>query len=757
KVAPWSAEAPNLYTLVVSLLDSEGTVRDVRSMRLGFRNVTIRNRELLINGKAVLIKGVNRHEHHETQGKTVPLETLLADIRLLKQFNFNAVRTAHYPNDILWYELCDEYGIYVLDEANIEAHANYWTMCRDPRWRQQFLDRGTRLILRDRNHPSIIGWSMGNETGNGENHDALGDAMRALDSTRFLHHEGEVKGKWTQGGNAYHSYRGDYNDLVDPMYPHVDDVIKWAKTTRDDRPYIPCEYSHAMGNSNGNLKEYWDAFETYHGLQGGFIWDWVDQGLLKTDDKGRPYWAFGGDFGEVIHDFDFCINGMVWPDRTPHPSMYEFKKLTQPVGVKLLDEGELRVAITNKQYFTDMAWLAGWWELLADGAPIHRGDLPELDLPAGATTEIDLPWPGDLSYTADQELHVTLHFEAAADTPWCEAGHEVAWEQFEIQDPELLADEREVEEQPETTPVEFGMTAQRIAVTAGNVRVHVDQIEAVIDRITIDDKPVLGAGPQLHLWRATTDNDGIRGWTGQDWKPMGQWLKAGLDQLQCTNKSVDLRPLDDGSVMLAFEHTWVGSDPDKTITHEQTVRIYGDGEIVFHNAVNVPEGLPSLPRVGVTLETPAGFEDLAWFGRGPHETQIDRLAGAPVGVYSGSVDEQYVPYILPQENGNKTEVRWFALNNGEVGIRCQFGWEGWAKDEPIGLLEFSAHHVTAADLFACTHTNEVAERKRPETIISIDARQRGAGTGSCGPQTLPKYCVEPGAYSFTYSIIPFVL
>jgi beta-galactosidase len=757
KVAPWSAEAPNLYTLTLTLLDAEGNVRDVRCARIGFRNVTIRNRELLINGKCVLIKGVNRHEHHEIHGKTVPLETLLADIRLLKQFNFNAVRTAHYPNDILWYELCDEYGIYVLDESNIEAHANYWNLCRDPRWRQQFLDRGTRMILRDRNHPCIIGWSMGNETGNGENHDALGDAMRALDSTRFLHHEGEVKAKWTQGGNAYHRYRGEYNDLVDPMYPHVNDIIKWAKTTQDDRPFIPCEYSHAMGNSNGNLKEYWDAFETYHGLQGGFIWDWVDQGLLKTDEKGRPYWGFGGDFGETIHDFDFCINGLVWPDRTPHPAMYEFKKLTQPVGAKLVSEDELRIAITNKQYFTDMSWLIGWWELLADGEPVHRGDLPELELGPGATTEITLSIPEEVDIAPSQEVHLTLHFEAAADTPWCEAGHEVAWEQFEIQDTELLSTEQDAEEEATAPAVQCEETDQQIVVKAGNVCVTVGKASAAITGIAIDGQPVVGAGPKLNLWRATTDNDGIRGWTGQEWKPMGQWLKAGLNELACTSRSVELRALDDGSALLAFENTWVGSDADKVIVHEQTVRVYGDGEIVFHNSVDVPDGLPSLPRVGVELQTPAGFEELAWFGRGPHETYIDRLAGAPVGVYEGTVDEQYVPYILPQENGNKAEVRWFTLNNGTVGARFQFGWEGWARDEQIGLLEFSVHHHTANDLYGCTHTNEIEDCKRPETIVCIDARQRGLGTGSCGPQTLPQYCVEPGSYSFTYSIIPFTM
>ncbi len=753
QAAPWSAEAPNLYSLTLTLRDAAGHVRDVRSLRVGFRNIAIRDRELLVNGKAVLIKGVNRHEHHETLGKTVPEATLLADIRLLKQFNFNAVRTAHYPNDCRWYELCDQYGIYVLDEANIEAHANYWNLCRDPRWRQQFLDRGTRMVLRDRNHPCIIGWSMGNETGNGENHDALGDAIRALDSSRFLHHEGEVKAKWTQGGNAYHDYRGRYNDLVNPMYPPVAELVRWAKTSRDERPYIPCEYSHAMGNSNGNLKEYWDAIKTHRGLQGGFIWDWVDQGLRKTDDQGREYWGFGGDFGETIHDFDFCINGLVWPDRTPHPAMHEFKKLVQPLDFELLDEDDLRVAITNRQDFTDLSWLVGWWELLADGEPVHRGDLPELRLGPGARAEISLSLPAELDLRPGQERHLNLHFEAAEDTPWCEAGHEVAWEQFELSrvqgeagEPEALADAK---------PVRFSEDEQCIEITAGPIHLTVDRATAKIDCIRFHDQPLVAEGPHLNLWRATTDNDGIRGWTGQEHKPMGLWLKAGLDRLEAKSHAVDLQPLDDGSVLLAFEHVWVGSNPELPVRHEQTVRVYPDGEIKVTNAVEVAAGLPSLPRVGVALKLADGFENLAWFGRGPHENHIDRRAGAPVGLYTGTVDEQFVPYILPQENGNKTDVRWCALDNGRIGVRFQFGWEGWARDERIDLLEFSARHYTDADLFACTHTNELDERKRAKTVLCIDARQRGVGTGSCGPQTLPQYCVDPGAYSFTYSLVPF--
>ncbi len=310
-VVPWSSENPYLYSLQAVLRESDGTIIDIRTVRVGFRHICIADRELLINGQAVMIKGVNRHEHDDVTGKTISRESMIADIRLLKQFNFNAVRTSHYPNDPLWYDLCDEYGIYVMDEANVESHDNYAVICRDPRWKKAITERVMNMVLRDKNHPCIFGWSLGNESGNGNNHAAAAAMVRAYDSSRILHHEGEVKQDWTQGANDYNGGNNRNNDLVNPMYPPIDSVIRYAVENRDPRPMILCEYSHAMGNGNGTLKEYWDAFWSCKGLQGGFIWDWVDQGIRKTDEQGLAYWAYGGDFGEKIHDFDFCINGMI--------------------------------------------------------------------------------------------------------------------------------------------------------------------------------------------------------------------------------------------------------------------------------------------------------------------------------------------------------------------------------------------------------------------------------------------------------------
>jgi beta-galactosidase len=744
-VAPWSAETPALYRLLVTLRDTEGNVRDVRSVRIGFRNVVIRDREMLINGQCVLMKGVNRHDHDERSGKTVSRERMLEDIRLLKQFNFNAVRTSHYPNDVLWYELCDEYGIYVIDEANIEAHDNYASLCRDPRWRQQFLDRGMRMVKRDQNHPCIIGWSMGNETGNGENHDCLAAAIRAYDSSRILHHEGEVKAHWTQGGNAYDNSRYVSNDWVNPMYPHVDDVIAWAKDNDDRRPFIPCEYSHSMGNSNGNLREYWEAFEAYHGLQGGFIWDWVDQGLRQTDDKGREYWAYGGDFGETIHDFDFCINGMVWPDRTPHPCMFEFKKLTQPVGIEAIDLSGGRLRIRNKNHFTDLSWLRGWWELLVDGDRVRNGDLPLLRTPPQQEDAVRLDLTPPLDLPAGAEAHLIVHFCTDRETPWCPEGHEVAWEQFELPRAECRAPGRQRPSAKADGHVRLLENNHETTVVCGPTTLVVDRRSASVTNVLCGQTPVLTAGPELNIWRATTDNDGIRGWTGQDKKPMGLWLAEGFDKLSIAAAEISVGQ-DGDVVVVAVDKHYVGKDARKCFRHRQRLSVTADGRIHVSNVVDADVRYPSLPRVGVALHSAPGFEQVEWFGRGPHENYIDRNAGAPVGHYRSTVDEMFVPYILPQENGNRTDVRWFSLSDGAVGVRF----------EAVPRFEFSVRHFTSDDLFNCYHTNELADVKRAETVICIDHRQRGLGTGSCGPQTLPKYCVDPGHFEFGYIITPFV-
>lgn len=722
----WNAETPNLYTLVVELKTLDGTSIEATSARIGFRRYEVKGRDLLINGKRVQINGVNRHDHDQLHGKTVSRETMLKDIRLLKQFNFNAVRTAHYPNDPAWYELCDEYGLYVMDEANVECHDYYDQLCRDPRWTAAFLDRVQRMVHRDKNHACIFCWSLGNESGYGPNHDACAGWVRRFDPTRLVHYEGITRMEFGQAEVWFTPNRGLIaSDLFSPMYPQVEDIIRFVREVGDSRPYITCEYSHAMGNSNGSLHEYFELFANEPGVQGGFIWDWVDQGLLLHREKrmrgagwelpedeaaasaachqpgGKWFWGYGGDFGEERHDVNFCLNGLNFPDRTPKPAMFEFKKLAQPVGVEWLGNGKVR--ITNKRYFTDLSDLAARWELLADGGVFESGELPALDVAPGESSVFQCLENGEsfVPTIGKKTIHLDLSFQTLEKTAWCDAGYEVAREQIEIQAGEQLLSKS----RPLSVSVEDGRVSIRC------------------------DGSVVLSELDLNLWRACTDNDGVRGWTGQENKPMGQWQSAGFDRLQIETCKVT----EERDTTVVSRTYGQGIELTQTFTPcEEGLRV--KNEFVF------PESLPSLPRIGLKAVLPAGFEQLEWFGRGPHESYCDRKAGAFSRRWHSTVSEQYVAYVPPQEHGNHVDTRWLELGRDSSVVRIA------AERE----FEFSASHFTADDLFCARHTDELTPR--PETFVTIDLKQRGLGTGTCGPQTRPEYCVGPGVYAFDFTI-----
>jgi beta-galactosidase len=720
-ITPWSSEDPELYSCEIVLTNSAHKELDRRRLAIGFRNIVIKDRELLINGEAVLIRGVNRHDHDPDFGKTVSEERMLQDIQLLKQFNFNAVRTSHYPNDIRWYELCDEYGIYIVDEANVEAHDNYVSLCRDPRWRNAFTERIMNMVTRDKNHPSIIAWSVGNESGNGENHNAAIDLVRQYDPSRYIHHEGELKLYWDQRTSAFTGGNNRYNDTINPMYPTIESLIKHSEKNQDSRPVIPCEYSHAMGNSNGSLAEYWDAFKSYKGLQGGFIWEWVDQGLIKTDSKGREYWAYGGDFGESIHDFDFCINGMIWPDRTPHPAMYEFKKSAQPFAIQAVSIHEGRFIFKNQQDFRSMDWLELTWKLEVGGSCVDSGIVEGLQVQAHCEKEICISF-SDLSFLDQVDCFLLFSITVTDDTPWCSSGHEIGWEQFQVS----------AHEKPEKLIRRFltGCSKDRAF--------SVSLPKEGVTEFSSSDKILISSGPQLNLWRTPTDNDEIRGWSGQEKKAAGLWRTAGLEKIALINEKV-MDTHGDYTIIRSYATPEI---PD-CATHRMEFTRVNDSCFKVANEIKYNPALPSLPRVGVGLQMPGEFDQLEWFGMGPHESYVDRKRGTLIGRFSGSVREQYVPYILPQENGNKTDVSYFSLAN-------EFCKVVFISDS---LMQFSAHDYTAEDLFGCYHTNEVEDVITDKTIVTIDHLQRGLGTASCGPETLEKHTITPGTYRFSFYIL----
>ena len=736
----WSAETPDLYTLVVSLLDESGKAVEHTAVRLGFRSVEVRDRSLLVNGRPVLLKGVNRHEHDDRRGKTVDRASMLRDIHLLKQFNFNAVRTAHYPNASEWYALCDEYGLYVVDEANIEHHDHYSSLCRDPRWAQTYLERGARMVERDKNHPSIIMWSLGNESGYGENHDRLAEWIRAHDPTRPLHNEGALKPGWSQAGNDYGAGGERSNDVSNPMYPHVDVLRDWARHNRDPRPFIPCEYSHAMGNSNGNLKEYWDVINKHYILAGGFIWDWVDQGLLKTDAKGRPYWAYGGDFGDEPHDANFCINGLVWPDRTPHPAMYEFKKLAQPLKVSALDLKKGAIRIRNGDFFLNADWLEGRWTLEVDGRPLQRGRLGPLDIDAGASRDYTLPLQRPTLETG-QECLLTLRFTTRRAAAWAPRGHEIAWEQFNVPCTRPRAQGRRPKGWVE---IDQKKTRATLSCPDGGAQAVFDLRAGGLLSYALDGRAVIESGPRFNVLRGWLDNDGVKAkkeqWSAE-WKPLGRWTNAGLGRLKRHTDRVEIHRRDgDALVEVEERHSGTGG---KAFTHRHTYRLRADGRMDVRNVFEVDPALADPPRLGVVMRLAAPFNALEWYGHGPHETYCDRKAGAPVGRYASTVAAQYVPYIMPQEHGNKVGVRWLALRDAD-GRGLLFGGR-----QPLSC---NATHYPAEDLIAAYHTCDLEARE--EVFLYLDWMQRGLGSASCGPDTLERYRIGAGAFAFDYSFKP---
>jgi beta-galactosidase len=743
---PWSSESPVLYRLLVSLVDPEGRVRESVTCRVGFRRVEVGGRELRINGQPVLIRGVNRHDHDQRNGKTVSRESMRQDVLLMKQFHFNAVRTAHYPNDPYFYELCDEHGLYVVDEANVESHALMQTLARDPRFEYAIFERIVRMVRRDRNHPSIIIWSLGNESGYAPIHDAARAHLRHLDPTRPVQYEGAIGARRAQlvfrrGENAgdpetaYYE-RNPESDIVAPMYPEIDEIVRWAKTSGDDRPLIMCEYSHAMGNSNGSLADYWEAIEATRGLQGGFIWDWIDQGLRREHPDGRVDWAYGGDFGDQPNDANFCINGMVGPDRTPHPAMVEWKKIAQPVRVEAVDLRRGRVRIRSRMDFSRLSGLRGTFELSADGHVVQRGALPRLDLGPGESHTLTLALRRE---KLSGEAYLTLRFFARQTTAWAARGDEVAWEQLPVPLPVRGAAKRRnlrsVSSAADPTVSQDGESGTT-EISSGSLRVCADLVEHRLRSITAAGHEVFEQAPGLQLWRAPLDNDGMYG-EGV----VARWRAWGLDQLSLVSRSSELRRR--GSAMVfTIREDWHGASPEIAISHRQRLIVDRLG-VRFEHEVQIPRALDDLPRVGVHWLLPAGHENVEWFGLGPVENYVDRCAGAFVDRHRSRVDDLFHPYVRPQSQGNRTGMRRLAIRREDgVGV-------GFAAD---GLLEFSARHYSEDALERAQHLSELSPD--PSLHVYLDAQQRGVGTGACGPDTLARYRVRGGRFRFGYALVP---
>jgi beta-galactosidase len=731
----WSAETPNLYTVVVTLKSIHG--EESSSCKVGFRKIEIRNRMLLINGKRIMIKGVNYHDHDDVTGKSISHALFQKDLYLMKQFNVNAIRTSHYPKDPFFYNLCDQLGFYVIDEANIEAHAYFQDLCHDPQYTHAFVERVQAMVERDKNHPSVILWSLGNESGYGPNHDAAAGYVRGSDPTRPLHYESAIGHFWTG-----HAWKGGkrVSDVVCPMYPAIEDLICWSKANEGTRPLIACEYSHSMGNSNGSLADYWAAFEKYAGLQGGFLWEWIDHGILKTTIDGKQYWAYGGDFDDIPNDANFCIDGIVWPDRKPHPALYEFKYLAQPLKVQLSNSSQGNIRITNKQDFSDFRRVNGMWELTHNGFVIKHGELPEIDISPGKSKHYTLPITK--SDREEGETFLNFHFFLNESTSWAPAGHEIAWEQFKL--PKSGGGKIHIQHSDEVIPtVQVSKSENLVKLTSGQVSVTFDREKGRLVEFG-NEVNYLIRGPLLNIWRAATDNDGLKLLSdrpAESWKVLSFWKSLGFPELQHHLKSFRIIEKKDLPPCIHITHVASGRGNWDDFVHNQRYALLPSGKLNVDNQVMIGNGIIDLPRVGIDICLNSALENLEWFGRGPWENYTDRKSSAMIGRYRSTVSEQYVPYIVPQEHGHKTDVRWLSLINEEGhGIKI--------LGNPT--IEFSASHFTINDLFHAGHTNDL--NPRDEIWLNIDHKMRGLGGASCGPDTLDDYRLLKSMYEFTFSL-----
>jgi len=698
-VLAWSAELPRLYDLRLTLRDPSGEELEATAIRIGFRRVEIVGLDLLVNGQPILIHGVNRHDFHPERGRTVTRDEMRADIVLMKRFGFDAVRTSHYPNDPAFLELTDELGMYVIAEADIESHAFWGTLCDDPRYLAQWVERVARMAQRDKDHPSVIAWSLGNESGYGANHEAAAAWLRRYDPSRPLHYEGAIRFDWASDQRV--------SDLTCPMYPPIDAIVTHARSGRQRHPLVMCEYSHAMGNSNGILAEYWEAIESTPGLQGGFVWELRDHGLVQRLPDGSTRWAYGGDFGDTPHDGDFCVDGLTWPDRTPKPAMWEHHAIATPVRLALGGEAGIahgRIVLENLRWFRDTAWLMVHWSVTRDGLELASGDVPMPAIPPGRTDELALPREAIDAASADPqatgERWLTLSFLTAADEPWADAGHEVGWQQIRMP----------------------GDPVRGTAAIAASPA-------SPLGTDGLPSHPLLSVAPAISLWRAPTDNDRIHG-LAADWAAMG------VDALERRLLSVERQ--DEGWLVTADLLTGSGA----VVRHERMVRVLEGGGLSVEEHVVIPDELEDLPRVGTVLEVVAGLDQVTWFGAGPHETYPDRRM-ARIGRYSASLPDLAVPYIWPQENGGRAEVRWLELTDAAGrGLRIVLD-----RPRQVSVLPYRAEDLAAAD-----HQEDLAPR--PSAVVHLDAAHRGLGTASCGPDTLPGYRIAPGSHRWAWTIEP---
>lgn len=744
-VNPWSAETPNLYTVIIGLKSNNSSV--YTSSKVGFRKIQIKNNQFLVNGKPILIKGVNLHDHDETTGHVISKELVLKDLTEMKENNVNAIRCSHYPKNPFFYDMTDKYGFYIIDEANIETHGMGTTNqgldnnqaakkihpAYLPQWKGMHLDRTRKMFERDKNHPSIVIWSLGNEAGNGENFFATYAYLKEQDSTRPVQYEGATHYKNT--------------DIQAPMYMRIAAMIKYAKNN-PSRPLILCEYAHAMGNSLGNFQDYWDVIKKYDVMQGGFIWDWVDQGILATTKNGTKYWGYGGDFGaeNIQNDANFCINGIVNPDRSPHPGLKELKKVYQNITFKSENAASGDITVNNEFFFKTLNDYKLNWKLFRNGEKVAENDITAIELKPGSSKSIHLNLPKMDTIKAEYALNI--YAIRTVEDSLVKKGHVEASEQF------VFGQFHHNLDVSQNGYLRVSNQGDQLSFESDKIKLNFDQNSGDLVKLDYGEGNILIRGMKPNFWRATTDND----FGFKMPKIFGIWKNASDQQklqnftLQSSGKNIDLQKKKNFKLKSAAIVKVEYNLADGAAKAELTYTIKPSGEIKLNTRlIPLKEDLSNMPKFGTNFTLKNDYDNVEWYGRGPQENYQDRNTAAFVGDYSAKVSDLYFPYIRPQENGFRTDIRWVNFTNGDgKGIKV--------TSSSYSFLGFSAHHQYEKDFDAGEkkqqrHTTDVPERNLVN--VNIDAQQMGVGGDtSWGAKPHEEYQINPRRMEYEYTIVP---
>ena len=771
-IAPlkWTAETPVLYTLVLSVLDADSKVVESRSCKVGFRDIRLDGQKMLVNGVPVKLYGVNRHDHSEYGGKTLTREEIEADLRTMKQYNFNSVRTSHYPNDPYFYELCDKYGLYVMGEANLESHGVGGKPSNEYTWITAFMERATRMVMRDRNHPSIVIWSLGNESGCGPNHAAMAGWIKDFDPTRLVHYEGaqgqpehplykplerRTKIVYTSEMQAvkktetppaalpdvHNNSRPNpndpaYVDIISRMYPRIDQVEEMALDPLLDRPIYLCEYVHSMGNSTGSIDEYWDLFRKYDNLLGGHIWDWKDQGLARVDANGVKNWGYGGDYERSTdpNSGSFCINGVVFPDGTPKPALYTCKYVFQPIEFSMADPASMRLTLKNRNFHMTTSTYAYSWEIKDEKGLVQKGVFEVPALAPGQTAEVLIP-AKKITYKPDMVYVLNVYAHENAALPYAESGHVNSSEQFILAQPESSVKAVKKGKTPYMTESDAA-----IVIKAGKAVVTIDKATGYLSGYDHGSNKYIKEAFAPNFWRAELDND-WRGWKTPyylaDWKTAADYLASPASATKIVSTT------NESDVLVEVTKDIHGGKASLALSYRVSV----DGAVKVSYDLKIADATLEPLRVGLQGQI-AGVKSVTYFGRGPQENYSDRNAGIFLGTWTSSVADMMTQYICPQENGNRTGVRWMALSDGNgKGLKI-------IGDQPLSM---SVWNTTQEALQNAKHIGEPALLEN-SVVVNVDLVQAGVGgtdTWSQRSRPYDAYRLLKKEYSYSFTILPY--